>query len=144
MSEVSLEVKQEEGEPRWGCILAPAQLWLRLLHWDDAGQNCHLGRPGKRCVLISIPTGRGSPPRCWVPCRCLWGLRVVEPAPTLDTGSWLQERGGEVGVGTGRAPGSCLWRDCVPGRLPRSGPRVCKGYQCLAAKQKIKQGRNDS
>ena len=105
MSEVSLEVKQGEGEPGWGCSLASARPGLRLLHGDAAAQNCHLARPGEGRLLICTPSGRGSPTRCWVPCRCLWGLRVAKPAPTLDTDSWLQERGCEVGVGRGWSPG---------------------------------------
>ena len=104
MSEVSLEVKHKEGDPGWGCSLASARPGLRLLHGDAAAQNCHLARPGEEHLLIGTPPGWGLPTRCWVPCRYLWGLRVAEPAATLDTDSWLQERGCEVGVGRGRSP----------------------------------------
>ena len=68
-------------------------------------QNCHLEGPGEGHLLICTPPGQGSPTGSSVPCRCLWGLRVAEPAPALDTGSWMQERGNEVGVGRGRSPG---------------------------------------
>lgn len=66
------------------------------------------GGQGRGVCSSPLSLAEGHPPGVESPAGVSGGLRVVEPVPTLDVGSWLQERGGEVGVGRGGAPGSCL------------------------------------